>query len=36
MENLIIAVNAVLPMFLIIGLGVLVRQSHIISAEAVR
>ena len=36
MENLFIAINAVLPIFLIIGLGILVRRSHIISDEAVR
>lgn len=36
MENMIIAINAVLPMFLIIGLGILVRRSHIISDEALR
>lgn len=36
MENIIIAVNAVLPMFLIIGLGLLIRRMHIISDEALR
>lgn len=36
MENLFIAINAVLPMFLIIGLGILIRRTHIISDEAVR
>lgn len=36
MENMVIAINAVLPMFLIIGLGILVRRSRIISDEALR
>ena len=36
MENITIAINAVLPMFLVIGLGLLVRRSRIISDEALR
>ena len=36
MENMRIAINAVLPMFLIIALGLLVRRTHMISDEALR
>ena len=36
MENLIIALHAVLPIFCIIGLGVLARRLHILSEESAR
>jgi hypothetical protein len=36
MENLIVALNAVLPMFLMIGVGCLARHWHMISDDAVR
>lgn len=36
MENFYIALNAVLPMFLIIAVGILVRRLHIISDSAIR
>ena len=36
MENIIISLNAVLPLFLIIGLGCAARRAHILSDEAAR
>lgn len=36
MENILISLNTVLPMFLVIGAGCLVKRLHIISPEAVR
>ena len=36
MENLIVAINAVLPMFLMICVGCIARWRHIISDDAVR
>ena len=36
MENLIISVNAVLPTFLIIGVGLIVQRAHMLSSTTIR
>ena len=34
MENILLSLNAVLPLFLIIGLGCVAKRLHILSDEA--
>ena len=36
MENMVISLNAVLPLFLIIALGCAAKQLHILSDDAAR